>query len=178
MRFAGWFQSIWQVSLNIFGACFKGWSWGCSVLSTLPSFCKMRSTVSIHSSAPRFIRWLYTHSTLASSGMGRRLWLIIRPVSMSSSRKKVVTPVSVSPLMTAQLIGAAPRYCGSRAACTLKVPKRGRFHTCLGSIRKATTTCRWASKARSWHRKSSSFMRSGCNTGIDLDRAYCLTGGA
>ena len=30
-----------------------------------------------------------------------------------------MTPVSVSPLMTAQLIGAAPRYCGSSEACRL-----------------------------------------------------------
>ena len=29
---------------------------------------------------------------------------------------KVVAPVSVSPFMTAQLIGAAPRYCGSKDA--------------------------------------------------------------
>ena len=28
----------------------------------------------------------------------------------------MVTPVSFSPLITAQLIGAAPRYCGRRAA--------------------------------------------------------------
>ena len=45
-------------------------------------------------------------------------------------------PVSVSPLITAQLIGAAPRYCGSNEACRLKVPRRGIFQTTSGNILK------------------------------------------
>ena len=57
---------------------------------------------------------------------------------------KVVAPVSLSPFITAQLIGAAPRYCGSNEACRLKVPKRGIAHTTSGNMRKATTICRSA----------------------------------
>ena len=48
--------------------------------------------------------------------MGVSALSIMSPVSMSWSRKKVVTPVRFSPWMMAQLMGAAPRYCGSRAA--------------------------------------------------------------
>ena len=48
---------------------------------------------------------------------------------MSWSRKNVVTPVTVSPFIIAQFIGAAPLYCGRSAACTLNVPKRGIAHT-------------------------------------------------
>ena len=62
-------------------------------------------------------------------------------------QKKVVTPVSVSPLMTAQLMGAAPRYWGSRAACTLKVPRVAGPIPAWAACEKATTTCRWASKS-------------------------------
>lgn len=40
--------------------------------------------------------------------------------------------------------GAAPRYWGSRAACTLNVPKRGIDHTTSGNMRNATTTCKSA----------------------------------
>jgi len=72
--------------------------------------------------------------------MAKGFCRMMRPVSMSWSRKKVVTPVSVSPLMMAQLMGAAPRYCGSSAAWTLNVPYLGMPHTTSGSMRNATTT--------------------------------------
>ena len=100
---------------------------------------------------------------------------MIRPVSMSWSRKKVVTPVSVSPLMTAQLIGAAPRYCGSNAACTLNVPNRGISHTTSGNIRNATTTCKSALYERNCSTNSGSFIFTGCNTGNPCSKAYSLT---
>ena len=51
---------------------------------------------------------------------------------------KVVTPVSRSPLINAQFIGAAPRYCGNREACRLNVPYRGSSNTARGSILNAT----------------------------------------
>ncbi len=47
------------------------------------------------------------------------------PVSISCFRKKVVTPVSFSPLIIAQLIGPAPLYCGNKEPCRLNVPKEG-----------------------------------------------------
>ena len=100
---------------------------------------------------------------------------MIPPVSMSLSIIKVVTPVCRSPLMTAQLIGAAPRYCGRRAACRLKVPRRGMDHTSCGSILKATTTKRSAFHAASAERNSGSLSFSGCRTGIPCSTAYFLT---
>ena len=45
-----------------------------------------------------------------------------------------------------------------------------------GSIRKATTICKSAFKARSSERKASSFNFSGWSTGNPFDRAYCFTG--
>ena len=94
---------------------------------------------------------------------------------MSWSRKNVVTPVSVSPLMTAQLMGAAPRYWGNSAACTLNVPYSGMAHTTSGNILKATTTCRLAPYDRSCSTNSGSFIFSGCNTGKPCSSAYCFT---
>ena len=101
--------------------------------------------------------------------------MMMRPVSMSWSRKNVVTPVFVSPLMTAQLIGAAPRYWGNRAACTLNVPYSGIAHTTSGSILKATTTWRLALYERSCSTNSGSFIFTGCNTGNPISSAYFFT---
>src|SRR5574344_2003866 len=101
--------------------------------------------------------------------------IITFPVSMSWSRKKVVTPVRVSPLITAQLMGAAPRYCGKRAACTLKVPYSGMSHTTSGNILNATTTCRLAPYESSSLTNASSFIFTGCSTGSPCSTAYCFT---
>ncbi|MNL29305.1 hypothetical protein D3C87_1509860 [compost metagenome] len=46
---------------------------------------------------------------LSSGSIAISEFKIIAPVSILSSMKKVVTPVLVSPLIMAQLIGAAPR---------------------------------------------------------------------
>ena len=167
-----------QVSLNIFGAgrssaaSLKNSS--CGMASTLPA--SKRSTVSVTSPAPIVIKASCTTPTLSVSAIGRCFWRIIFPVSISCVRKNVVTPVSVSPLITAQLIGAAPRYCGNNEACRLNVPKRGISHTTSGNIRKATTICRSAFKARNSAINASSFSFSGCNTGRFCDKAYFFTG--
>ena len=71
-------------------------------------------------------------------------------------------PVSLSPLITAQLMGAAPRYWGSREAWRLNVPIGGMLHTTSGNMRKATTICKSAFNARSASTNASSFNRSGC----------------
>ena len=84
-------------------------------------------------------------------------------------------PVSVSPLMMAQLMGAAPRYCGRREACTLIVPMGGIFQTTSGSIRKATTTCRSALSNFSSSRNSGFLSFSGCNTFRLFSIAYFFT---
>src|SRR5437879_448227 len=49
----------------------------------------------------------------------------ISPVSIPASIRIVVTPVRVSPFTMAQLMGAAPRYLGSREACRLIQPSFG-----------------------------------------------------
>ena len=94
---------------------------------------------------------------------------------MFLSSMNVVTPVIFSPLISAQLIGAAPRYCGSRDACRLKVPRRGICHTSSGSMRNATTTNTSALKAASCDRNSGSFSLTGCSTGMPCSTAYFLT---
>lgn len=87
-----------------------------------------------------------------------------------------MTPVCGSPLMMAQLIGAAPRYCGSSEACRLIVPIGGMFHTCVGSMRNATTICRSAWYVCSWLRNVGSVSFCGCRMGRLFCSAYCLTG--
>ena len=135
----------------------------------------MRSTVSVTNLAPIFINLSCTMPTLSVSRIGNRSCRIIFPVSISCFRKKVVTPVSRSPLITAQLIGAAPRYWGKSDACRLKVPSGGMAHTTSGSIRKATTICRSALSLRSSSMNASSLSRSGCSTGRPIDTAYFFT---
>ena len=54
---------------------------------------------------------------------------------MPGSINIVVMPVSVSPLMIAHWIGAAPRYLGSSEPCTLTQPFGGRSRTTGGRIR-------------------------------------------
>lgn len=59
---------------------------------------------------------------------------MISPVSSPTSMRIIVTPVISSPLMTAHWIGAAPRYFGSRDACTLMHPYFGRSRILFGRI--------------------------------------------
>ena len=96
-----------QVSLKIFGAALSSPS-GCGIEEILPdSIC---STVLSTRSAPSIMRRSWTMPALSSGAMVIFSCMMMLPVSISCWRKKVVMPVSVSPLMTAQLIGAAPRY--------------------------------------------------------------------
>ena len=100
---------------------------------------------------------------------------MIAPVSMFSLMKNVLTPVSTSPFMIAQLIGAAPRYFGRRLACRFIVPNAGIFHTTSGNMRKATTTNKSAFKEVKSVKKDSSRNLSGCKMVSPCERAYCLT---
>src|SRR5690554_7008443 len=57
--------------------------------------------------------------------------------------RNVDSPVSFSPLIMAQLMGAAPRYFGNNEACRLKVPLEGRAQTISGNILKiGRASCR------------------------------------
>ena len=118
---------------------------------------------------------LYTSPAVSFSPMSMDFCNNKSPVSISCFNKKVVTPVSFSPLITAQLIGAAPRYLGSKEPCKLIVPKGGMFHTTSGNILKATTTCKSAFKALSSSTKVGAFKFLGCKTGKSCATANCLT---
>ena len=84
-------------------------------------------------------------------------------------------PVSVSPFIMALLMGAAPRYCGKREACKLKVPFTGIFQMISGSMRKATTIAKSARKDLSVSIKDGSFNFKGCKTGIPCCIAAVFT---
>src|SRR5574344_1021398 len=92
--------------------------------------------------------------------------MIMEPVSILSSRRKVVTPLSVSPLMMAQFMGAAPRYLGRREEWRLKVPKRGIDQMARGNILKATTTNISALISSSRLLNPESLRDSGCNSSM------------
>ena len=145
----------------------------CTRVSTF--FWMIPSTVCTTRSAPSAIRRSCTSPAVSVSEMRHSWRRMIPPVSMSLSIMKVVTPVIFSPLMTAQLMGAAPRYCGRRAACRLKVPSGGMVQTTSGSIRKPTTTNRSALNAFRASRKAGSRSFSGCRTGRPFSTAYFLT---
>ena len=167
-----------QSSLKIFGAGRSSASSGCGVVgSAMPwlSHSMMRSTVRSTTVAPNAIRRSCTEPTFSSSPMAMRSCMIRLPVSISCLSRKVVTPVSLSPFMTAQLIGAAPRYWGRREAWRLNVPSRGIAQTTSGNMRNATTICRSARYERSSSRKASSFSFSGCRIGSPASNAYFFT---
>ena len=78
--------------------------------------CIMPSTVSMTRLVPSAIS-LSCRVPAVSVGSTRHSDLrMIPPVSILLSIMNVVTPVIFSPFITAQFIGAAPRYCGNRAA--------------------------------------------------------------
>jgi hypothetical protein len=66
--------------------------------------------------------------------MGISFFRMTSPVSTEGSKKKVVTPVSVSPCMMAWLMGAAPRYLGNKDPCRLKAPSVAVVKTLGGKI--------------------------------------------
>ena len=107
--------------------------------------------------------------------MATRSCARIAPLSISWLSRNVVIPVSRSPLMMAQLIGAAPRYSGSSEACRLKVPRRGIAQTTSGSILKAMTIPRSGCNACKASRNAGSRNFSGCNTGTPSSRAAIFT---
>ena len=100
---------------------------------------------------------------------------MMAPLSISWFSRKVVTPVSVSPLMTAQLMGAAPRYCGSSEAWRLNVPRRGMAQITSGSIRNAMTIPRSGRSACIAATNSGALSFSGCNTGSPSSSAASFT---
>ncbi len=138
-------------------------------------FSMIPSTVCTTSSAPIGISLSCTSPAVSVGEILHSCLRMMPPVSMSLSIMNVVTPVIFSPLITAQLIGAAPRYCGSRAACRLNVPSLGMDHTSSGSMRNATTTKMSAFQAARALRNSESFNFTGCNIGKPFSTANFFT---
>ena len=170
-------QSMCWSSRVSFGAGFRtSEPWTKLRWTRVSTFFWMRpSTVWTTRSAPMAMSLSWTSPTV-SVGSTRHSWRRrMPPVSIFWSIMKVVTPVMFSPLMTAQLIGAAPRYCGRRAAWRLNVPILGIFHTTSGSIRKPTTTNRSAFQAARASRKAGSLSLSGCRRGRPFATAYFFT---
>ena len=145
----------------------------CTRSSTL--FCTRPSTVSTTSCEPSSINLSCRVPAVSVGSTRHSERRMMPPVSMRLSIMKVVTPEMFSPLITAQLIGAAPRYCGSRAACRLNVPRLGILQTTSGNIRKPTTTKRSAFQAARSLRNCSSLSFSGCSSGKPCSTAYFLT---
>ena len=116
-----------------------------------------------------------TSPAVSSSAIEKLCCSKILPVSISCCSLKVVTPVSFSPLITAQLMGAAPRYCGSSEPCTLTVPMGGIFQTISGSIRKATTICMSAFNDFNSSTNKGSFSFTGCSIFNPFSKAYFFT---
>ena len=66
--------------------------------------------------------------------MGVRFVRRMSPASSSAAMYWMVTPVSRSPLRTAQLMGAAPRYWGRRDEWTLMMALEGMSSRAWGRI--------------------------------------------
>ena len=104
-------QSILQVSVNILGACFRSWSLDRSrvrrlwTVVFLPVFHQRYPfTVSTKTLAPISFILSCTSPAVSFSSIGKLSCIKMFPVSISCLSLKVVTPVSFSPFITAQLI--------------------------------------------------------------------------
>ena len=103
---------------------------------------------------------------------------MISPVSSPTSMRIIVTPVISSPLMTAHWIGAAPRYFGSRDACTLMHPYFGRSRILFGRIcPKAATMMISGANFFKYSTLASSRIFTGWNTSSPWETAHSFTGG-
>ena len=86
----------------------------CGVRGAVPAASRGRASAS--ASAPTFANRSHREGRSSSGSMGVFAVRITSPASSSSAIYMMETPVSVSPLSMAQLIGAEPRYLGSRDA--------------------------------------------------------------
>ena len=71
---------------------------------------------------------------LKLSGM-KLYYNTVQPPLRKPPPPAALPPVWVSPAMTARWMGAAPRYFGSRLACTLMQPRRGALSSAWGRMR-------------------------------------------
>ena len=90
----------------------------------------------------------------------------------------VVTPVTASPWIMAQLMGAAPLCRGKREACTFTVPNLGTAKSFLERIwPKAAVTATSGASARKQSSPSCARRRSNWYTGRPNSSAFAFTGG-
>ena len=89
--------------------------------------------------------------------------------------KNVVNPVYCSPLIIAQLIGAAPLYCGSKEACKLIVPIFGMLKNISGNFLNATTIIKSRFNFLISLIKSASLRLVGSNIWVLISLAYFFT---
>ncbi len=171
---AGRSHGVSQSSVKIFGAGVASSS-SCDIVSTVPaSICR---TVSTTASAPSIIIRSCTSPAVSFSPIDIRRFRMTSPVSTFSCKKNVVTPVSDSPFITAQLIGAAPRYLGKMEPCRLNAPFEACVYTFGGRMRYATTAITSGLSSPTASAKASSFTDSGCKM-VSMPRASAsfLTG--
>ena len=142
---AGRLQSIRPCSFFSIGA-YVARAASCGVSSSVPSL-SLRSA-SRSASAPRIDSFENIVSAVSSSPIGISRTCSMGPVSIPTSIRMIVIPVTVSPRATAQLIGAAPRYFGRREAWTLMHSRRGMSRIDFGRMWPyATTTIRSGASA-------------------------------
>src|ERR1700730_2464458 len=139
----------------------SGWGVACaSPVSTDES-------TSINRSAPSSESTAVSAGVVASYGMPTLRCAYTGPVSRPLSIRMIDTPVSSSPARIACAMGAAPRQRGSRDACTLIAPKRGRSSRGSGRICPyAATTMTSGAVDRMASTAPVSRMRDGASTSI------------
>ncbi len=158
------------VSLGATETPSAGWGWGRSVPSS------SASSVATSSSAP------LTDSRCSRSpavSRGRMVSVAVPstgPVSMPSSSRNVVAPVTSSPAMMACCTGAAPRQAGRTEKCRFTHPRRGTART-SGRSRCPYATTGAASTASSRSRATNSSPRgTSVITGMPASSAAVRTG--
>ena len=95
----------------------------------------MAATASLRASAPRSARRAVRAWASSSGPMGVSFCRITSPASSSFAIYMMETPVVSSPFRMAQLMGAAPRYLGSRDEWTLIEPYLGASRMSSGRMR-------------------------------------------
>ena len=104
--------------------------WG--VREAVPA--SIEETASNRAAAPKSARRTVRDAASSCSPMETAFWRITSPASSAFAIYMMDTPVSVSPFSIAQLMGAAPRYRGSREEWTLIQPNGGIARISSGRI--------------------------------------------
>ena len=135
-------------------------------------------SVSTINSAPAFASLSNNVSAVSLGAMGTTTRVSMSPVSTPSFICIIVTPVSFSPLMIAQLIGAAPLYFGKSDAWIFTQPYFGISRISLDNIcPKAATTKISACSCLNLSTHSGVLIFWGCHIVSPCLSAHSFTGG-